>query len=76
MAYADYLYLRKRQLITDANFNEYIKFIVAKKIRQLSNTGKMKVSSYITKLLDVQIANEEVYITFSFIDIIFFYLAM
>lgn len=57
--YAEYLYLRERQLITDSNSSQYIDFITAEKVQQMSDVGKRKVFSYATNLLDLEIADEE-----------------
>ena len=57
--YADYLYMRERQLITDSNSKQYIDFIIAEKVQCLSNIGKKKVFSYVTNLLDLEVADEE-----------------
>lgn len=57
--YADYLYMRERQLITDSNSKQYIDFIIAEKVQCLSDIGKKKVFSYVTNLLDLEVADEE-----------------
>lgn len=57
--YADYLYMRERQVISDNNSDQYLDFIIAEKARQLSDIGKKKVFSYTTKLLEVEAADKE-----------------
>jgi transcriptional regulator with XRE-family HTH domain len=57
--YADYLYMRERQLITDSNSKQYLDFIIAEKVQCLSDIGKKKVFSYASNLLDLEVADEE-----------------
>lgn len=57
--FADYLYLRERQLISDSNSDQYLDFIIAEKVQQLSDVGQNKVFSYTAKLLDVETADKE-----------------
>lgn len=57
--YADYLYMRERQLIADSNSKQYLDFIIAEKAQYLSDEGKKKVFSYTTNLLDLELADEE-----------------
>ena len=57
--YADYLYMREKQLITDSNSKQYLDFIIGEKIQCLSDIGKKKVFSYASNLLDLEVADEE-----------------
>ncbi len=57
--YADYLYMRERQLITDANSDEYIEFIIAEKTCELNDLGKREALKRVTELTKIPWYSDE-----------------
>ncbi len=58
--YADYLYLRERQLITDRNSDEYIEFIISEETHKLNKVGKREALKRINELTKISWYSDEI----------------